>query len=184
MPIDDSGAFIADVPPAPPTDPNATAKTTYGVAGMGFSLLGGLLKGMAQIQAGGYNADLARQNAHLAELAAGDAVARGQFAASQALIRGSQLEGQQKAAYVGAGVSTSSGSAVDVMSDTKTASALDALMLTNNAAREAWGYKTQATQFREKATIDESTASNEAGADILGSAVGAAGYASKMIGIV
>src|SRR5258708_32199420 len=94
-------------------------ETAYGVAGIGFSVLGGLLKGMADIQSGGYNATVSRQNARLDELAAGDAELRGHAPAAFPLIKGSQMEGKRKPALAGANASVTGGSALDALSGPK-----------------------------------------------------------------
>lgn len=151
----------------------------YGVAGMGFSILGGILKGIAQVQAGDFNAGIDRNNALVATYAAADARARGRFAAGQMLLRGDALASKQTAAYAGAGVAVSSGSAVDVGADTKGMSAFDALLEENRAAREAWGLETQASQFEEKAKLDQLRAKNQMGDSILGGITGAATAAQQ-----
>ncbi len=158
-------------------------ETAYGVAGIGFSVLGGLLKGMADIQSGGYNATVSRQNARLDELAAGDAELRGHAAAAFALIKGSQMEGKQKSAMAGANVSVTGGSALDVLSDTKFMSDLDAKTIQNNATREAWGYRTAAQNLKSRANLEEGAGRSQATSDILSGITGAATYGSKMIGI-
>jgi hypothetical protein len=155
----------------------------YDVAAMGFSILGGLLKGMSDTQAGAYNADVANRNAGIASMAAGDALARGQFAAGAALLRGSALAGAQKVAYANSNVSVNSGSALNVMGDTKMMSALDAAIIGSNAARSAWGYRNQSLDFQQQARLDQTAASNREGEDILGGIQGAALYGSKMMSL-
>lgn len=150
--------------------------TPYGVAASGFSLLAGLLKGMANVQAGNFNATVNRQNAVLADISAGDAIARGHLAAATALLKGSVMQGKQTTALVASGVQANAGSALDVLSGTALMSKLDADRIGNDAAREAWGYRTKATQFRQRATLDETQSENAAGASILGGIQGAATY--------
>lgn len=155
----------------------------FGVASMGFSILGGILKGMSDIQAGNFNANIARRNAQIADMAGGDALLRGNAAAGNLLLRGDALKAKQTQAFAGAGVSVSSGSAMDVLSGTDTMSALDAQTIRNNSMREAWGYKNTATNFRQKAEIDEANGRSQAVGDILGGVTGSATYGAKMLSI-
>lgn len=150
--------------------------TTATLEGMGARILGGLLTGMAQIQAGGYNATIARQNAVLADISAGDAIARGHLAAATALLKGASATGRQTTALVAGGVQANTGSALDVLSDTSLMSKLDADRISNDAAREAWGYRTKGQQFRQQAAMDEAQGLSAGGASILGGVIGAATY--------
>lgn len=181
--IDPNGTWLDD-PRQTPTAAGGGAAVPaggnpFGLASMGFSILGGLLKGMSAIQAGGFNAQIDRDNARLADIAAGDAMARGHLAAATALLRGAQLGGRQKLAYAAAGVKADTGSALDVLTDTSLMSKLDADRISNDAAREAWGYQAKGAQFRQKAAIDESEGLNAAGQSILGGVMGAATYGTK-----
>jgi hypothetical protein len=156
----------------------------FGVAAMGFSILGGLLRGMAALQAGGANAETDRSNASLADRMAGDATLRGQTAAEYALLRGSQLASRQRAAYAGAGVAAGVGTAGDVEGDTHLNARIDADTLASNAALEAWGFETQATNLRRRADLEEAAGRRQLGESILGGIQGAAGYAAKAPQIV
>lgn len=184
----DPANIAISIPGADGTNPSAamvphaalsSSGNPFGVASMGFALLGGLLKGMASVQAGEFNADIDRKNARLADISAGDAIARGHLAASMALIRGAALAGKQKSAFAAAGVKANAGSGVDAQVDTSLLSHLDADRISNDATREAWGYQVKESEFRQKAALDESAALNAAGASILGGITGAATYGTK-----
>lgn len=146
-------------------------------AAMGLDILGGLLKGMAAYQSGEYNAKVADNNAALALFGAGDSRLRGQLAAENLLMRGSQLASKEKTAYAGAGVDVSSGSAVTAQADTKGMSAFDAMLAENNAAREAWGYESRGQQFKEQARIDRFNGEKGLEGSILGGITQAASVA-------
>jgi hypothetical protein len=84
--------------------------------------------------------ELERQ-ARLEDALAVDAVVRGKLAAGRLRQRGQQLAGKQRLAYAASGIEMTSGTAVDVQAGTQAMVELDAMMLENNAAAEAWGHK-------------------------------------------
>lgn len=92
-------------------------------------------------QEGDFEGGQLDQNASLVE-------AQGRSAASQVQREGRQLMGSQRAAYAAQGLDTTTGSPADVMSSDARLSELDRLTIMNNAAREAWGYRAQATYAR------------------------------------
>jgi hypothetical protein len=92
-------------------------------------------------------------NANVADLQAKDAVERGAEAENRfrAQIRGTI--GTERAGFAAGNIDVSFGSAVDVQGDAAFLGELDALTLRTNAAREAWGYKVQATDIRHRAAV-------------------------------
>ena len=135
---------------------------------------GGILKGVASKNAGDANAAIDNSNASIASQAAGVALENGQQAAGIRAMQGSRTGGSQKTAFAASGVAANAGSALDVLGDTAAVSKQDQDVIQNNAARTAWGYSASATNFKNKAALDEqSGASGEVG-DILGGVTGAA----------
>jgi hypothetical protein len=102
-------------------------------------------------------ADLADYNASVADIQAKDAIARGgqDEARFRAGVRG--MIGTQRTGFAAGGIDVSSGSAVDVQADTAFFGELDALQIKTNAAREAWGFSTQADDLRKRAEIARKT---------------------------
>lgn len=128
------------------------------------------LRAEAQVQA---------NNAVLAGWQADDAIERGDMAASEALVRGAQAKGQQRAALAANGVDLGYGSALQVITDTDYLAKIDATQLQQNAAREAWGYRMQARQYGERSTAASGAADQvrpwlSAGTSLLTSATQAA----------
>jgi hypothetical protein len=111
------------------------------------SLIGAGISARGQQQAGKYANAVAQQNARFADQAASDAIRRGREEAAIHRSRVRQVIGSQKAGFAAAGVETESGSALDVLSDTALLGELDALTIENNAAREAWGLRTQGFNY-------------------------------------
>ena len=146
----------------------------------GMSVAGGVLKGVAAKNAGDANAAIDNANANIAAQAAGAALENGQQQASMAAMRGERTIGAQKAGFAASGVSTGTGSALDVLSDTAMVSKQDQDVIQNNAARTAWGYNSQATNFRNKAALDEQEGTSQEFGDILGGITGAASSVAQM----
>jgi hypothetical protein len=118
--------------------------------GAGFSAMGNLQAGKAQKQLNDYNAQVS-------DMEASDAIARGALAEKRQRQNVKLLIGSQRAGFAAGGVDVNDGSAVDVQADTARQGELDALTIRLNAAREAWGFKNQATDFRVRGDIAETT---------------------------
>ena len=84
-------------------------------------------------------------NTKLAALQANDAIARGNFSARQAELQTKGIIGKARAGLAASGVALDSGSALQIQSQDAVIGELDAQMLRNNAAREAWGITTENT---------------------------------------
>lgn len=101
-------------------------------------------------------------NARLADLAAEDAVGRGEQEASAISRAASELRGEQRAQYAAQGVELGSGSAALVQQETQFFSELDMITARSNAYQEAFGYKVQAADFRHRGRMAEFEGANEA----------------------
>jgi len=109
--------------------------------------------GQAQRSAAESQGELADYNAAVAETQAKDAVARGQLEEQRfrGQVRGTI--GAQRAGAAADNIDVGFGSAVDVQADAAYLGELDALTIRSNAAREAWGYKVEATDLRKRGQI-------------------------------
>lgn len=126
-------------------------------AGIGFTAFGTLAEANAQEQAGEGNAAILRRNAALAEISAVDALERGKEDARLHRSKVRQIIGSQRARLAAQGIDIESGSALDVQVSTATVGEYDAITIENNAAREAWGYRNQVSDFQLRADIAEQT---------------------------
>ncbi len=110
-------------------------------------------KGELQKKAAEAQAWVMDYNAQVADLQAKDAIERGaeQEQRFRSQIRGTI--GAQRAAIAAGNIDVSFGSAVDVQADAAMLGELDALTIRTNAVREAWGYKVQATDIRNRAKV-------------------------------
>lgn len=105
-----------------------------------------------------YQAQVDRNNAAAAEWQATDAVQRGNAAAADQRRKGQQTLGTQRAAMAAAGLDISSGSALSILEDTDYFTEADQGTIKSNAAREAWGYKMQASNSIASAGLRASAA--------------------------
>lgn len=109
--------------------------------------------GAAAREASESQAELADYNAQVAELQATDAVDRGAESESRFRTQVRKTIGEQRAGFAGGNIDVSYGSAVDVQADAAFLGEMDALQIRTNAAREAWGFKVQAEDYRRRGEI-------------------------------
>ncbi|HAK9055128.1 TPA: hypothetical protein H2869_003111 [Salmonella enterica] len=145
---------------------------------MAGSLAASGMQAYQQYQTGQYQADVAKQNADLAEAQAADAVNRGNAEAAKQRRQTQQMKGQQAAAMGAAGGDLSSGSALDIFGDTAQFGTLDALTTVNNGMREAYGYQVQADNARAQADAAKSQGNFGSFATLLTAPVNAYGMYS------
>lgn len=124
-------------------------------------------QGQLEGQAAESQAQLDDYNASVADLQALDAQQRGEEEANRYRQGVRTLIGEQRSTFAANNVDVNFGSTSDVQNDAAFLGELDALTIKTNAAREAWGYQTQAYDLRKKADITRRTGANAvaAGAD-------------------
>jgi hypothetical protein len=111
---------------------------------------------------GDYEQGVYSRNEGMSKLMAEDAIFRGKKAEKSQRETIRQTIGSQRAALAAQNVDLESGSALDVQQDTAALGAEDVLAIRNNAWREAWGYRVQASEYaagREYARISTNMAS-------------------------
>lgn len=102
---------------------------------------------------GNYEKAILDQNAEYADAQAKDAIQIGQQQEYRQRAGVRSLVGSQRAAGAAQGVDVDSGSMLDVQLEAVGVGELDALTIRNNAAREAWGYKVQAADLRNRGKL-------------------------------
>lgn len=107
----------------------------------------------ASNRANEYNAQIQERNAAIAEMQAVSAEERGAEAERLHRERVSGLKGSQRVAAAASGVLVDVGSPLEVLQDTAILGELDALTIRSNAAREAWGFRTQAGGYTAQARL-------------------------------
>ena len=144
------------------------------------SVAAGAIKGNAAKGAADRNAAIMESNAALADASAADAYQRGATTEGKVRMRGGQMEAAQKADFAASGVDVHSGSVADVVGSTGAISELDAQIAKNNAAREAFGFKTQASNLRQQAGYLRDEGDMQEIESVLGGVAQGYGYAQKL----
>ena len=126
----------------------AAAAPFLALAGAGVSAVGTYEAGHFQSEVARNNAIIAKQNADYARTAGGEQAA---IASRKGAAQGAAL----KTGLAANGVDVNSGSAVDVEAGARETSKLDAETVLNNAELQAYGYTTQATNFKAQSAQDE-----------------------------
>lgn len=152
--------------------------------GVGAGFSAGSAYNNSEATAAAYHAQgqIAVNNAVISEWQAQDAISRGERAAGDYGMKNRQLKGTQVARLAHNGVDLGVGSAAQILTDTDYFGEIDKQRITDNAAREAWGYRSQAQDFRSNAALLEYRSGSEsplmAGATSLLSSAGrvAAGW--------
>ena len=129
-----------------------------GIAGAAISAGGTILGGIASGNAASYQATVARNNAVIANQNAAYATAAGQQQAEQQGLKGAAAVGRIKASQAANGVDVNTGSAVDVQKSQAEESQLDTETVLNNAELQAYGYRSQATNFTAQAGLEQTQA--------------------------
>ncbi|KAA5926352.1 hypothetical protein F1536_12430 [Achromobacter xylosoxidans] len=150
------------------------------LAASAASAVGSANSASAQQAGLNYQADVAANNAQIAEWQAQDAIRQGQEQEQQSRLRYAGTKGAQRAALAANGVALDEGSAVDILSSTDYANEMDAQTIQANAARSAWGYRTQGANYSDNAASLRAGAGavspgSAAGMSLLGSAGQVAG---------
>lgn len=114
-------------------------------------------------QEGEMEAELYGKNAALAEEQASDAIARGREAEIRQRIKMRGLTGAQRTSFAGQGVLLGGeGSASQVVQSDQRVGEYDALMIRENAAREALGYTRQADIYQSQGELTRRSSKNRA----------------------
>ena len=135
----------------------------------------GMMQGRANQEQAGMQADALRRNAAFMGQAAADAKRRGAHESDWARIQGQQLIGTQRAAMASSGGVVDMDSNAILQQDAAQLSELDALTISNNAAREAYGYEVQASDNMLTASNLQKQAKKSMMTSILGGALGGLG---------
>lgn len=183
--------FIADVLPA------LVAAGSAGAAGAGgaLSTIGsiasigsGVLGALGSIAGGNANAKAAEYQARVAENNAQIARQNQEWAERSAItneaaqgIKSRASLGAVKAAQGASGVDVNSGSALDVRSSAAELGQLDAINIRANAARDAYGYATQASGYDASAGMSRAAGANASSAGMIGAASSLLGGATSAV---
>ena len=131
------------------------------LAGTGIGALGAIQQGQASSEAAKYNASIAAANAQIASQNATFAGEAGTAQVEQASLQNRSRVGAIEANQAASGLDVNKGSAVDVRSSAQQLGELNAITVRSNAARQAYGYQTQATNYTAQSQLDKTQAEND-----------------------
>ena len=143
-------------------DPWEPSSTCRGWASIAMTVVSSLVsaagaqqKGEAEKNAAMYQAAVARNNAIVAEQNAVYATQKGAAAEENKRERTAQMIGSHRAKMGASGLAVESESGLRLYSDIATLGEVDALTIRNNAAREAYGWRSQGVNYEAEARLDE-----------------------------
>lgn len=141
-----------------------------GIAALGQGIAGLIgAKGQADAmrEQAEYNKQMGELNAKMYERQAGEVMTAGEDEAARLGTHIKQVIGAQRAGAAASGVDVGSGSAAAGQAETRQFGDLDMMQITNNAWRQAWGLRAQATQERLTTLYGEKAADTAANQTIL-----------------
>lgn len=152
------------------------------VAAAGVAAVGAVEGGIASKNAADYQSQVASNNATIAQQNATYAMESGEAQAANQSRKGAAQVGKMKTSIAANGVDVNSGSAVDVVAGQRETNQLDTETVLNNSELQAYGYRTQSTNFDAQSKLDtmqgdqaEEAGYLKAGGDILSAASGVGG---------
>ena len=166
----------------------AAAAAVAGIASAGVAAVGAEESAAAQKKAAEYQSQVAANNAITAEQNAEYATKAGQAKAEAASLQSRENLGRVVAGEAAQGVDVTTGSAADVQIGQREIGTLNTQNVVNNAALQAYGYRTQATNFEAQSGLltqeasQAGTAGNIAAAGDLLSGVSSLGKAWASFG--
>jgi hypothetical protein len=137
-----------------------TLATASGIAGIGMMAVGSYNQAKAQQDQANYAAQVAQNNATIAEYQAQDIERKGDEEASRLRREAAQLAGVQRNRLAAGGLDLSEGTAAELQSQTEFFSLVDQNTARSNAAREAWSKRQQGAQYSADAGMQRATASS------------------------
>jgi hypothetical protein len=144
----------------------------------GLNIIGAVAESEAIKAEGRFRKQQAEHNAKLAEMAAEDALFRGDSDARQLKRDAKKLMGEQKVSFAAQGIQLE-GSALDVLEETDRLAELEVMKIKNNAFKEAFGFKTEASQARLRGRMAELSARTQSNLTLITGGSRAAGSFSR-----
>ena len=131
----------------------AAGATTAGLStaqmiALGLTVASGITSAYSGYQAGKAEESLRKFNAEYADIQAKDALTRGVADQDRIRLQLRKILGSQRARFGGGGIDPATGTPIDVALDSTRQGEQDMLIARNNAAREAFGFTTEAGRER------------------------------------
>ncbi|OBU70459.1 hypothetical protein A9K58_00465 [Stenotrophomonas maltophilia] len=153
-----------------------------GIALLATTLITGAYQADQQRKQGEVNAQIAENNATLAQQEADASNAMATREMEQQAWRTRAVMGQQRAAIAANNVDPTLGTPADILGETALVGEIDQQTIRMNAARQAWGFNAQAQGFRTQAKLSRWSGNAQATGTILGSLASAASMGMGSMG--
>lgn len=131
------------------------------IGGAALSVLGAYKSSAGNKQGYEYNAIVDANNAKFNRMRAADAIARGQTTEDTVRLKTAQLKGKQRASLAARGIALDEGSPLNILNDTDYMGEHDALVVRDNAAKEAWALRQSANNDMSQSALMQSRADAE-----------------------
>lgn len=143
------------------------------------SVIGGFQQASAERATGTANQQIAENNARLSEDSAKDARIQGARESQQSAWKTRATLATQRASAASGNVDATLGSAFDIQSDTALFGGIEQSTIAMNAARKAWGFESEATNYRNQGKLAKFEGQAKAKASILGGLGNAMSYGAQ-----
>jgi hypothetical protein len=153
-----------------------------GIVGGLISAVGTIAGGVAQANALRYQAQVAHNNAIIAQQTATRSLEAGRIASENKSLQEAEQGGAIKAAQAAGGVDVNTGSNVEVQKSHRIIGALDTATVMSNAEMQAYGYRVQGYNQEAQAGLDTAEAKQAEIGGVIGGVGQAFGAASKWFG--
>jgi hypothetical protein len=141
---------------------------------IGSTVATGLYTADVQKKQGQAQAEIDENNARLAQAEADNANAQATRESEQQAWRTRALIGQQRAAIAANNIDPTLGTPSEILGETAMFGEVDQQTIRQNAARQAWGFNAQATNYRNQGGLARWGGNQQAKGTILGSLASAA----------
>jgi len=132
----------------------AITAVAVAAVGAGVSAYSSYQAGQAQKAAANYQSQVAANNATIANMNANAATAEGNQQLQAAQEQASQHQGMIRAVMGAGGIDLNSGSALRNQQGVAEVDSLNQATITSNAARSAWNYRTQGSNYDSTAQLE------------------------------
>jgi hypothetical protein len=160
----------------------SAAALGLGAASAPLGIISSVANWQAQKKQNEFEQQTAQQNIGLANYGAKSAEERGAQQEEASRLKYGAVRGTQLAGYGASGVTATAGSPLATIANTEAMSDYDAKTIHANAAKEAWGYQTQAAEQQQRLGMLKQARSGldtGLGLSIAGSLLGAGGSMLK-----
>lgn len=130
------------------------------IIGAGISAYSASEQASAQKKQLKYQADVAKNNAKIAEWQRSLTLQDSEQAAANRLRQGAELRARQKVALASHNVATEEGSALDILATTDFDTQADVANIQTSAARAAWGYENEGKGLSNEANFRSNQSAN------------------------